>query len=78
MLHHVALVRSDVSEERSSSIIRVTKIGQLGTTVASCSYVSTERGNESSGSIKCLGIIERMFNWWPIEKQILMKTSNLT
>jgi hypothetical protein len=27
----VALVRTDVSEERSASIIRVTKIGELGT-----------------------------------------------
>jgi hypothetical protein len=31
MLHCVALVRTDVSEERSISIIRVTKIGELGT-----------------------------------------------
>jgi hypothetical protein len=34
MLHRVALVRTDVSEERSASIIRVTKIGELGTTLA--------------------------------------------
>jgi hypothetical protein len=32
MLHHVALVRTDVPEELSASIIRVTKIGELGTT----------------------------------------------
>jgi hypothetical protein len=31
MLRRVALVRTDVSEELSSSIIRVTKIGELGT-----------------------------------------------
>jgi hypothetical protein len=31
MLHHVALVRTDVSEELSASIIRVTRIGELGT-----------------------------------------------
>jgi hypothetical protein len=31
MLHRVALVRTDVSEERSASIIRVTRIGELGT-----------------------------------------------
>jgi hypothetical protein len=30
MLCHVALVRTDVSEERSVSIIRVTRIGELG------------------------------------------------
>jgi hypothetical protein len=34
MLHHVALVRTEVSEERSASIIRVTRIGELGTTLA--------------------------------------------
>jgi hypothetical protein len=34
MLRRVALVRSDVSEERSSSFIRVTRIGELGTTPA--------------------------------------------
>jgi hypothetical protein len=31
MLRHVTLVRTDVSEERSTSIIRVTRIGVLGT-----------------------------------------------
>jgi hypothetical protein len=31
MLHHVDLVRTDVSEELSALIIRVTKIGELGT-----------------------------------------------
>jgi hypothetical protein len=34
MLRHVALVRTDVSEERSASIIRVTRIAELGTTLA--------------------------------------------
>jgi hypothetical protein len=30
MLRHVALVRTDVSEDLSASIIKVTKIGELG------------------------------------------------
>jgi hypothetical protein len=34
MLRHVALVRTDVSEELSASIIRVTRIGELGTALA--------------------------------------------
>jgi hypothetical protein len=34
MLGRVALVRTDVSEELSASIIRVTRIGELGTTLA--------------------------------------------
>jgi hypothetical protein len=32
MLRRVALVRTDVLEKRSASIIRVTRIGELGTT----------------------------------------------
>jgi hypothetical protein len=31
MLRHMAFVRTDVSEELSASIIRVTRIGELGT-----------------------------------------------
>jgi hypothetical protein len=34
ILRRVALVRTDVSEELSASIIRVTGIGELGTTLA--------------------------------------------
>jgi hypothetical protein len=33
MLRRVALVRTDVSEERSASFIRVTRISELGTTL---------------------------------------------
>jgi hypothetical protein len=36
MLRRVALVRTDVSEEHSASIIRVTRIGELGTLADSC------------------------------------------
>jgi hypothetical protein len=34
MLRRVALVRTDVSEELGASIIRVTRIGELGTMLA--------------------------------------------
>jgi hypothetical protein len=34
ILRRVALVRTDLSEELSASIIRVTRIGELGTTLA--------------------------------------------
>jgi hypothetical protein len=33
MLRRMALVRTDVSEELNASFIRVTKIGELGTTL---------------------------------------------
>jgi hypothetical protein len=37
MLRRVALVRTDVSEEPSASFIRVTRMGELGTTLAATS-----------------------------------------
>jgi hypothetical protein len=45
MLHRVALVRTDVSEELSASFIRVTRIGELGTTLAVTSNRRTLRRN---------------------------------
>jgi hypothetical protein len=41
MLRHVALVRTNVSEELSASFIRVTRIGELGTTLAAISNQRT-------------------------------------
>jgi hypothetical protein len=41
MLRRVAVVRTDVSYELSASIIRVTRIGELGTTLTVTSYRST-------------------------------------
>jgi hypothetical protein len=43
MLHRVALVRTGVSEELSASFIRVTSIGELGTTLATTSNRRTLR-----------------------------------
>jgi hypothetical protein len=45
MLRRVALVRTDVSEELSASFIRVTRIGELGTTLAVTSNRRTLRSN---------------------------------
>jgi hypothetical protein len=44
MLHRVALVRTDVSEECSASIIKVTRMGELGT-LAVTSNRRTQRRN---------------------------------
>jgi hypothetical protein len=44
MLHSVALVRTDVSEELSASFIRVTRNGELGTTLAVNSTRPISRG----------------------------------
>jgi hypothetical protein len=38
MSRRVALARTDVSEELSSSFIRVTRIGELGTMLAELTY----------------------------------------
>jgi hypothetical protein len=43
MLHHVALVRTDVSKELSASFIRVTRIGELGTTNELCGLLVHKR-----------------------------------
>jgi hypothetical protein len=48
MLCRVALVRTDVSEELSASIIRLTRIGELGTTIAvtsnrRCEEISSQK-----------------------------------
>jgi hypothetical protein len=40
VLHHVALVRIDIAQERISSIIRVTRISELGTTLAVTSNIA--------------------------------------
>jgi hypothetical protein len=43
MLRRVALVRTEVSEERIAAIIRVTRTGELGTTLAVTTHRSTLR-----------------------------------
>jgi hypothetical protein len=51
MLRHVALVRTDVSEELSASIISVTRIGELGTTLGVTSNRRTLRRFSSETSV---------------------------
>jgi hypothetical protein len=49
----VALVRTDVSEELSASFIRVTRMGELGTTLAVTSNRRTlRRSTKSSRSVR--------------------------
>jgi hypothetical protein len=47
MLRRVALVRTDVSEKFSASFMRVTRIGELGTTLQS---ISSQRASVASYS----------------------------
>jgi hypothetical protein len=51
LLRRVALVRTDVSEKLGASFIRVTKIGELGTTQAATSNRRTLR-RRNVGSYK--------------------------
>jgi hypothetical protein len=53
ILHRMALVRTDVPEEPRASIIRVTRIGELGTTLAVTSNRRTLRRN-MDGSVRFL------------------------
>jgi hypothetical protein len=48
MLRCVAVVRTDVREELSASFIRVTGIGELGTTLAVTSNQRTLRRNTNT------------------------------
>jgi hypothetical protein len=63
----VALVRTDVSEELSASLIRVIKIGELGTTQAATSNRRTLRRNHGVTTQKT-----------PFFIVTAVKTSNLT
>jgi hypothetical protein len=51
MLRRVALVSTDVSEALSASLIRVTRMGELGNTLAATSNRRTLRRNTSAVGI---------------------------
>jgi hypothetical protein len=51
MIRRVALVRTDVSEAPSASFIRVTRLGELGTTLAVTNNRRTLRRNEGGAKL---------------------------
>jgi hypothetical protein len=53
LVSSVALVRTDVSEEPGASFIRVTRIGDLGTTQAATSNRCTLRRNFFAAYVGC-------------------------
>jgi hypothetical protein len=61
----VALVGTDVSEELSASIIKVTRIGELGTTLA---VTSNQR------SVRRLLVTAKVFHSSPILVALMKKT----
>jgi hypothetical protein len=78
MLPRVVLVRTDFSEELSASFIRVTRNGELGTTLAVTSNRGKLRRNTKSErklflpSVRRLLVTSNVVNSWPI-LVILMK-----
>jgi hypothetical protein len=57
MLRRVALERTDVSEELSASYIRVTRVGELGTTLAVTSNRRTLRRNTMRRLLVTAGVV---------------------
>jgi hypothetical protein len=60
MLGRVALVRTDVSEERNASIIKGTRIGEVGTTLAVTSNRRTLRRNTILRSVRRLLVVHNL------------------
>jgi hypothetical protein len=60
MLRHVALVRTDVSEEISASIIRVTRIGELGTLAVTSVHQLLVTANVPSSQILVILMMEAL------------------
>jgi hypothetical protein len=75
MLRHVALVGTDVSEEPIAFFIRVTGIGELGTTLAATSNRSTLRRNHSVflRSVLRLLVAASVFPSSPIPVTLMME-----
>jgi hypothetical protein len=67
MLRLVAPVRTDVTDERSFSIIRVKRIGQLGTKLAVTSSRPTLR------SVLRLLVTAKVVPSWPIRVTLMME-----
>jgi hypothetical protein len=53
MLRRVALVKTDVSEELSNTFIRVTRIGEIETTLAVTSNRRTLRSSQHTSVASC-------------------------
>jgi hypothetical protein len=62
MLRRVALVRTDVLEELSASFITVTRLGELGTTLAVTSNRRTLRRKLGISSHRALFLVRQFFS----------------
>jgi hypothetical protein len=75
MLRRVALVRADVSEELSASFIRMTRIGELGKTLAVTDNRRRLRRNTSRFLQEPHGVTSHKTPFFIVTA---VKTSNLT
>jgi hypothetical protein len=73
MLRSVALVRTDVSEELSPSFVRVTRIGELGTTLVVTSKRRTLRLLVRRTDVSYLLITANGVPIWPILATLMME-----
>jgi hypothetical protein len=73
MLHRVALVRTGVSEELISSVIRVTRIGELGTTLA---VTSNRRNTVFLRSVRRLLVTGNVVPSSPILVTLMMEATS--
>jgi hypothetical protein len=84
MLRRVALVRTDVLEEPSTSFIRVTRIGELLTTLAATSNrrtlrsISSQRGARFLRNVGLTRATQRNIPQDTIRHSHSRETSNLT
>jgi hypothetical protein len=76
MLRRVALIRADVSEDRSASIIRVTRIGELGITLAVTNNRLTLRRNSISSRQHSSNLFLLIFMYL-VEKFVLIKSQRM-
>jgi hypothetical protein len=83
MLCRVALVRTDVSEEHSNFIIRVTRIGELGTMLAVTSNRRTLRRNTMLVTANVFPSSRFLSPWWwrryiPPKRRFLQEPHGVT
>jgi hypothetical protein len=82
MLRHVALVRPDVSEECSASIIRVTRISKLETLALTSTWSTMWKNTMYSISLQGASVRFLSPWWWswyvPLKHQFLQESHDIT